>query len=366
MSMQLSQIGEPARESWRHWLGSLLLIPKTAASGPHIDPIEQRAPEPRLWPRDVQVAWLSREMELFRDCLRLGDMSERDSVLDDLSKYYALPREECRQRCLDWEDWSLEEWRARDRTSGAELMDFYDQAHSWNFDLLWYAYLQSCGFETPASVLAALVAQRYSAGPDHLDFGSGVGATSQLFARLGFSTTLADISKPMLEFASWRLQRHGDNAKFLDLKTTTLPPKAYDIITAIDTLVLVPDFDATIKSIHRALKPGGWLLTDFRFDVREKNCEKVAFHLYDDDIDLQHRLRRIGFVHKDSLGRRISCYQRTEPTGALYTASVACDPIYRRLRKAVALARRVRMLRAIWLFMRRLRSPATLARREAG
>jgi len=33
------------------------------------------------------------------------------------------------------------------------------------------------------------------------------------------------------------------------------------MITAIDTLVHVPDFDETVKSIHRALKPGGWLLT---------------------------------------------------------------------------------------------------------
>src|SRR5215813_12774708 len=122
---------------------------------------------------------------------------------------------------------------------------------------------------------------------------------------------------------------------------------------------------STVKSIHRALKPGGWLLTDFRFDVRKKNCEKVAFHLCDDDIDLQHRLRRIGFVHRDSLGRRISCCQRIDPTGASYTASVTCDPIYRPLRKVLALARRVRMLRAVWLLLRRLRRPATLARREA-
>src|SRR5258706_10039165 len=278
-SLVTSKLGEPSSSNWRDWLGRLLIAPKVAPGGVHIDPVGREAPDPRHWPSDVQAAWFSREMDLFRGCLQVENLGEQESVLDDLSKFYGLATDECRRRCLHWEDLSLEEWRAGDRTTGEGLTDFYESIHSWNFDLLWYANLQASGFAFPASVLAARFAQQHCAGRDHLDFGSGVGATSQLFGRLGFSSTLADVSKPLLEFARWRLQRHGDGAKFLDLKTTPLPSAAYDIVTAIDALILVPDFDGAVIDILLALKPGVWMLADFV--VREMAPDKNTYNLFE-------------------------------------------------------------------------------------
>ncbi len=89
------------------------------------------------------------------------------------------------------------------------MTDFYRTTQSWAFDLLWFAYLQAEGYGLPSSVLALQAMATRAHGPAHLDFGSGAGVTSQLFARAGYETTLADISTSLLDFARYRLKRRG-------------------------------------------------------------------------------------------------------------------------------------------------------------
>lgn len=150
-------------------------------------------------------------MEWFRASLLLPGVADvRAAVLDDLSSYTGLPPDQCVERCQNWESWSVEEWFAADRSDMGGLTDFYRTTESWAFDLLWYAYLQAEGYGYPTSVLALRAVAGRGHGRVHLDFGSGVGVTSQLFARAGYETTLADLSTSLLDFARYRLSRRGD------------------------------------------------------------------------------------------------------------------------------------------------------------
>ena len=90
---------------------SALIIPQPSAQGLHLDPLEHGPPNLLNWVEDQKAAWFSSEMDLFRECLRIGDLDVRMSVLDDLSNYYRLSAEECRLRCLRWEEWSVREWQ---------------------------------------------------------------------------------------------------------------------------------------------------------------------------------------------------------------------------------------------------------------
>jgi len=292
-------------------LGRIFLNPLLASQGLHIDPEREVEPDPELWSKDRQEVWFSVEMKLFRDCLRHDGMDVRGTVLDELSRYYGLTADEALHRCLHWEEWSVDEWRAGNRSTPEALQDFYNSVQSWSFDLLWYAYLQASGFGIPVLVAAARFAREKCPGGRHLDFGSGVGVTSQLFARLGFDTTCADVSKTLLDFTKWRFDRRGDRAHFLDMTSGELAQDRYDIVTAVDTLTYVPDFDATAHALHRAVRPGGWLLTNF--DVRKKGAEESAWHLYQDDLDLELRLQRVGFVRRGMLCGMLLCYQRVDP-----------------------------------------------------
>jgi SAM-dependent methyltransferase len=325
-----------------HRVSRAILVPRAiSAQGKHLDPNELAAPDPGAWPADQRDAWFSEEMSAYRRCLELDGQDTHTSVLNDLATYHRLSPEDCRQRCLHWEERSVEEWRSADRSTKEGLQAFYDSVESWAFDLLWYAYLQTCGYGYPAPVMAVRFARRHCAGGAHLDFGSGVGAMSQLFGRLGFSTTLADISKPLLDFATWRLERRGDTAPALNLSSAELPADRFDVITAIDTLVHVRDFDAAACQLHRALRPGGWLLTNF--DVRAPGDES-AWHLHDNELELEHRLRRVGFVQRGLLAGMTRCYQRVVPHGAKFQLRALRDTLILRPpgRVVTTAARRIR------------------------
>jgi len=285
-------------------------------------------------------------MELFRAGLRLPGIADvRAAVLDDLSSYSGLTPDQCVERCRNWESWSVEEWFAADRSDIDGLTNFYRTTESWAFDLLWYAYLQPAGCGYPASVLALRAVAGQGHGRAHLDFGSGVGVTSQLFARAGYETTLADVSTSLLDFARYRLSRRGEAARFIDLNDEKLETGRYDVITALDTLTHIPDLADVAASLHGALRPGGRLVTNF--DVRPPSPENAPF-LYEDDLDLRAVLHSAGFVPSGRFGGYMT-YRRVDPSDTSQQLRVLFDRlvltsrprrVVRRQRRRLAVALR--------------------------
>lgn len=315
--------------------------PGILKQGLHPDPLDPRVPAPdrRTWPARQPPASASAEMHAFRAALTLdGAHDVRASVIDDLCAYYNLTPEQCVQRCIGWEQWSIEEWQACSGELPDALRRFYQTTQSWSFDLLWYAYLQAEGYAYPVSVAIARTVPRPGTGLRHLDFGSGIGATSQLFARLGYETDLADVSPTLLSFARFRLERRSESARFIDLNTTALEPGRYDVITAIDTLVHVPDVPVAARTLHQALRPGGLLFANF--DVRPKTAEN-ALHLYDNDLPLRWALQRAGFEPEVSLDGMITRYRKVDTTGAAHRLRGVRDTVLLRspLRPTYRMAR---------------------------
>jgi SAM-dependent methyltransferase len=312
--------------------------------GAHVDPADPNTPKPdrSTWNAHQTRAFASAAMTAYRDGLRLaGKPDIRSALIDDLSAYHKISEEQCIDRCINWEKWSVEEWERQPRDTKEGLKDFYAKVQSWSFDLLWFAYLQAEGYEYPISaVIADSIPGAKSAQPRHLDFGSGVGVTSQMFLRLGYQSTLADVSDTLLAFARFRLERRGDQAQYINLKESGLPIGSYDVITAVDTLTHIPpaDFAASVEMLHRALKPGGHLIANF--DVRPASPEN-AWHLYSDDRLLRFKLHRIGFEPVERLDRGFTLYQRVEPDSLQHAVRGVRDlvflrsplrPLYRQLR----------------------------------
>ena len=310
--------------------------------GQHLDPLTAERPDPATWPERRQRAFLGAAQQQYGAALlRDGIEDVRAAVIDDLAAYFGFTAEECVQRCVNWEEWSVQEWQARTRSSPEALADFYHTVQSWAFDLLWYAYLQAEGFAYPVAVAAAETLPPARPGARHLDFGSGTGITSQLFMRLGYESDLADVSTSLLAFAGFRLERRGLNARRIDLNVESLAARRYDVITAIDTLVHVPDVAETARQLHRALRPGGTLFANF--DVRPATAEN-AWHLYSDDLPLRWALQRAGFEPQESLDGMLTRYRWVEPHGPAHLWRGSRDllllrsplrPAYRRARTAL-------------------------------
>jgi SAM-dependent methyltransferase len=332
---------------WAQKVGAKLLPPPPPPlrQGVHPDPADPATPpsDPQSWPTAQQEAFAGAEMEQFRACLRLPGIPDvRAAVLDDLSSYSGLPPEECVERSRNWESWSVEEWLAADRSGPDRLRSFYRTTESWAFDLLWYAYLQTEGYGYPASVMALRAIAAKGNSRVHLDFGSGVGVTSQLFARAGYETTLADVSTSLLDFARHRLSRRGEAAQFIDLNDEKLDTGRYDVITALDTLAHVPDLADVVADLHGALRPGGRLVTNF--DVRPPSPEN-AWHLYEDDLDLRATVHRAGFVPSGRFGDFV-VYRRVDPTEAAQRLRVRFDQLVLTSRPRRAIRRQSRRLAA--------------------
>ena len=283
--------------------------------GAHPDPLdpEFQPPDPATLPEPWREALASSEMATYRATLMLpGQPSIRASILDDLSTYYHLDPDECVRRCVKWEQWSVEEWQERPRDSAAGLTDFYNTTESWSFDHIWAAYLQAEGAVYPAAVVAARTIPRATRTLRCLDFGSGVGDMGHLLGALGHEVDLADVSKTLLAFAQYRLERRGQKAGYVDLNDATLESNTYDVVIAKDVLAHVPDFRATVTMLHRSLRPGGLLLTNF--DTRPASPEN-AWHLYEDDLPLRRTLQDIGFVQLANLSSRLFVFRRVSSDG---------------------------------------------------
>jgi 2-polyprenyl-3-methyl-5-hydroxy-6-metoxy-1,4-benzoquinol methylase len=283
-----------------------------AESGVHVDPLVESAPEWQLSPKE-QMLRTSPELRMFSSMLTIDGKDVRESVLDDLAAYHHCTPEEARERAMNWEQASVEEWESVDGSDSDEgRVAFYRTQQSWSYDLLWWAYLQTEGWGDPASVMAYRWLQQYSPGRRHLDFGSGVGTTSQLFIEGGWRSTLSDLSSTLLDFAKFRLERRGEQAQYIDLGTSGLPAGAYDSITAIDTLAHVPDVYATGLQLHAALGRDGYLVANF--DIRKPTRETV-WHLEADDLAARYELRRAGFKEVADLGYDLLVYRKVRPSG---------------------------------------------------
>lgn len=289
-----------------------LLVEPPLRQGAHADPESPAAAPPpdEDWRRELMA---TEAMAHFRTALAdpaFGGM--RETVLGELGTYWQRDPTEVLDRCLNWEDYSVEEWKVAERDTPEGLLAFYQQCESWTYDLLWNDYLRAVGFSLPASVAAAdWLTGRVPVGR-HLDFGSGAGTTSQMFAGLGWRTSLGDVSMVLLDFARWRLDRHGTEASYFDLRQP-LPVAAFDAVTAVDTLILVPDALASARELHAAMRPGGYLFADF--DVRPPS-EHNAWHLYDQAHALRWALYRAGFTEVDRVAGGITiCYRRDSTTG---------------------------------------------------
>ncbi len=92
-----------------------------------------------------------------------------------------------------------------------------------------------------------------------LDFGCGVGMLLPLLAAQGYELVGIDLDvRHTAEF----LAHFGVNgATVLDAsQITTLAPRSFDCITALDVLEHVPDLDAKVDQLIQLLRPGGRLI----------------------------------------------------------------------------------------------------------
>jgi SAM-dependent methyltransferase len=138
-----------------------------------------------------------------------------------------------------------------------------DDGPSWSDIATWYDALLRAGsgpHETATACLLGLVPQ--PTGAEVLDLACGQGSATRALAGAGARRVVGvDASAAMIELARAHAVPPGlsyveDDAQRL----SRFGDAGFDGVTCQLGLMDIPDLDATLASVHRVLRPGGWFV----------------------------------------------------------------------------------------------------------
>jgi len=114
------------------------------------------------------------------------------------------------------------------------------------------------------------------AGKKILDVGCGGGILSESMAKQGAIVTGIDMGKTPLEVAKLHLLESNLNIDYQQITVEELAqkePNSYDIITCLEMLEHVPDYDSIIQSCAKLVKDDG----DLFFSTINRNLKSYVF-----------------------------------------------------------------------------------------
>jgi len=214
------------------------------------------------------------------------------SLLAELGSYmHCADMAEVQRQCVQAVATLKGEWQAQVKPGDRRSIEqFYDVSQATIYELMWWHTLGDDA--SPLAYVTALHLAQQHGCQSYLDFGSGVGSGAILFARHGFTVTLADISSTLLGFSQWRLERRQLPAAYVDLKVSQLPHHAFDFMTAMDVFEHLVDPVETVERLWDALKPGGFLYAR----ISAESDEERPQHIVQDFGPTFARMQALGLV----------------------------------------------------------------------
>lgn len=159
------------------------------------------------------------------------------------------------------------------------MRDFYErfylavnhsQAHAHFCERAFGRNLCQHGFADMAQLAALLAAIQPKPQHHLLDLGCGNGMIAEYISdHTGAHVTGLDYMPAAIEQAQARTTAKADRLAFLvgDINALDLPPAAFDAIILIDTIYFSNDYQATIRQLMAALRPGGRLAFFYAYGI---------------------------------------------------------------------------------------------------
>lgn len=242
---------------------------------------------------EIHETLLAERRRLWQEAFILPGFEDlASSIIAELCRYTHIDDPEVIQRrCIQALSDIKGEWGSGVTCQDPQTIErFYDQSQAMIYELMWWHTLSDDN--SPLSYVVAMELAKGQGCSHFLDFGSGVGSGAILFAHHGFDVTLADISSRMLQLCRWRMEQRGFTGDYLDLKVTSLPDDAFDIVCAMDVFEHLADPVGTVDALWRAMKPGGFLYGRFHAEQDEDR----PHHIVQDFQPTLKRLDELGFT----------------------------------------------------------------------
>jgi len=214
-------------------------------------------------------------------------MFDEDELVEELSEYFNLPRDEARHYLLEGNVYYREEWNRlfgpHPPKTKEEIEEFYKKSMFAAFDLAkWHRndnMVEFHGRKRSFYERYAFEAMNYL---EHLpkkvkvfDFGGGIGSMDIRIAEMGHDVTSYDIGEKTQGLARFRAKKRGLDIKFVN----EIPREKFDVVICYDVLEHVFDIESCIKKISDLLVPGGHAFIKVTFPTGGNEDRENPSHL---------------------------------------------------------------------------------------
>ncbi len=156
-------------------------------------------------------------------------------------------------------------------------------------------------------------------GKSVLEIGCGVGLDTFTMAKHGLDVTSIDLTQVAVTTAYQRFHRHQLNGAFAvaDAGCLPFPSNTYDYVYSFGVLHHAADTVATVREVHRVLKPNG--------EARIMLYHRRSLN------ELVHRLTRIPFEEKEAICPVVRRFTRAEVRSIFHAfnkVEIECDYVY--------------------------------------
>jgi ubiquinone/menaquinone biosynthesis C-methylase UbiE len=143
-------------------------------------------------------------------------------------------------------------------------MDYREAGRMWEENAEVWTKLSRMGYDVHRDYVntpAFLAMLPDVSGLRGLDLGCGEGHNTRLIARRGARMTALDISKTFVEHAQESEKEAPLGIRYIMASGVELPFRyeTFDFVTAVMSLMDIPEHEDVVREIHRVLKPDGFL-----------------------------------------------------------------------------------------------------------
>jgi len=205
---------------------------------------------------------------MYKDQLK-KDKNDREEMLEDLTNFEKVPREEIIRRFMKRFELRKEEMDKVDFSDSDQVLEYYKNNNYEIYDHLEWHFKGRRNYDK--QLIEDIKKQFPDRGTEILDFGSGAGQVSYMLAQEKYIVSACDYNKKSLDFISHRFTKRRQKVKVIPMPIHKDFKNKYDIIMCFDVLEHIPDdkFDETIALIKSLLKPGGKIMATVSFGAKD-------------------------------------------------------------------------------------------------
>ena len=213
---------------------------------------------------------------IYKDELK-KDREDREEMIEDLSEFEGVSREEILKRFLKRFELRKKEMDKVDWSDSDQVLEYYINNHWEMYDHLEWHFKGRRSFDK--NLIEGIKEKYPDRATEILDFGCNAGQVSYMLAKEKYLVSCCDYNKKAMDFISFRFTKQRQKIKKIPMPIHKQFNNKFDIILCHDVLEHIPDdkFDETIELLKSLKKEGGIVMASVSFGAQDVHPSHFDF-----------------------------------------------------------------------------------------